>query len=157
MVTNAQTAPLSVDITSRRYEDLLRATTAIGGYRDIETFRKCFAKELRGLIGFDYVLVNIVDPQTKAARWRMFHAPGKSEDIQIPDFNPNETPTALVYESQRPVVIQNWGEETRYPELRKYLSGYDIRSSCVLPLTTVHRRIGVLALGASYPNAYNEE
>ena len=155
MVTNAQTAPLSPSL--RRYEDLLRATAAIASYRDIETFRDRFAEELRGLIDFDYVLVNLVDPQTRAVKSRMFHAPGQNENIQVPEFAPEETPTTWVYDHQAPLVISDWQRENRYPRLREYLSGYNIRSSCVLPLTTVHRQIGVLALGASYPAAFSEE
>ncbi len=157
ILTHATTARPAFDISLRRYEDLLRATTAIAGYRDIQTFRERFAHELQGLIPFEYVLVNIVDPETKAVQWRMFHAPGKNEEIYVPMFRPDQTPTAWVYDHQRPVIIQDWEREARYPELREYLSGYNIRSSCVLPLTTVHRRIGVLALGASYPGAYSEE
>ena len=157
VVSNAQTALLSVDPSLRQYKDLLRATTAIAGYRDIDTFRRRFAEELRALIAFDYVLVNIVDPQTHEVEWRMFHAPGRNEEIEVPYFAPDETPTALVYSNQRPLVIPDWRLETRYPRLQNYLSGYDIRSSCLLPLTTVHRKIGVLALGASYPNAFTAD
>ncbi len=159
MVTNAQTAPLSADNPLRRYKALLRATTAIAGYRDIQTFRDRFAEELRGLIAFEYVLVNIVDPETKAVQWRMFHAPGKDKDsdIYVPDFAPDQTPTTWVYDNQRPIVIDDWQREDRYPELRQYLTGFNIRSSCVLPLTTAHRRIGVLAMGGADPSAYSEQ
>jgi formate hydrogenlyase transcriptional activator len=156
MSTNTQTFPLPSRAPSPRYEDVLRATTAIAGYRDIRTFRERFAQELQRLINFDYVLVNIVDPTTKAVQWRMFHAPGK-EDIHVPEFEPNETPTTRVYDTQEPLVIEDWQREDRYPKLREYLSGFDIRCSCVLPLSTIHRHIGVLALGASYPNAFSAE
>ena len=158
MVTKAQTAQLVADGSLRRYEDLLRATTAIAGYRDIQTFRERFAEELRALIAFDYVLVNLVDPETKQVLWRMFHAPGKNEEIgDVPDFAADETPTAWVYQNQTPQVIGEWRRETRYPRLRDYLGRYDIRSTCALPLTTAHRRIGILALGASEPNAFSDD
>lgn len=157
MVSNAQPVPVVTDASLARYEDLLRATTAIAGFRDIDTFRQRFAEELRALIAFDYVLVNIVDPQTHEVQWRMFHAPGINEDIEVPHFAPDETPSTWVYLNQKPLVFADWQLETQYPRLRDYLLGHDIRSSCVLPLSTVHRRIGVLALGASYPGAYNEE
>ena len=157
MVTNAQTAQLSPDRPLWRYEDLLRATTAIAGYRDIETFRERFAEELQRAIAFDYVLVNILDPETKALRWRMFHAPGRNHEIRVPDFESHETPSTWVYEHQAPVMIEDWRYETRYPRLREYLEGFEIRSSCVLPLTTVHRQIGVFAIGSTRPGAYSED
>ncbi len=155
MVTNAQAVP-AFNMTWRRYGDLLRATTAIAGYRDIRTFRERFASELRRFITFDYVLVNIVDCETLAVQWRMFHAPGQDQ-VPIPDFQPDETPTTWVFENQKPVVISDWERETRYARMREYFRQFGIRSSCVLPLTTVHRRIGVFAVGDSRPDAYSAE
>ncbi len=156
MVTNAQAVP-AFNMTWRRYEDLLRATTAIAGYRDIRTFRERFASELRRFITFDYVLVNIVDCETLAVQWRMFHAPGQDQEVPIPDFLPDETPTTWVFENQKPVVISDWERETRYARMREYFRQFGIRSSCVLPLTTVHRRIGAFAVGDSRPDAYSAE
>lgn len=156
-MSNAQTVQLSSDTALRRYEDLLRATTAIAGYRDIETFRELFAGELQRFIAFDYVLVAVVDPVTQAVQSRMFHAPGRNDEVHPPVFQAHETPTGWVYANQAPLVIDDWRRETRYPRLREYLTGYDIRSSCVLPLTTVHRRIGVFGIGATRPSAYSAE
>ncbi len=156
MVTNAQAVP-AFNMTWRRYEDLLRATTAIAGYRDIRTFRERFASELRRFITFDYVLVNIVDCETLAVQRRMFHAPGQDQEVPIPDFLPDETPTTWVFENQKPFVISDWERETRYARMREYFRQFGIRSSCVLPLTTVHRRIGVFGVGDSRPDAYSAE
>ncbi|HJU12109.1 MAG TPA: GAF domain-containing protein, partial [Candidatus Binataceae bacterium] len=157
MGANVQAAAARPDVPFRRYEELLRATTAIAGYRDIRTFRERFASELQTFISFDYVLVNIVDSETLAVRSRMFHAPREVGEVAIPDFQPHETPTTWVFENQRPFVIDDWQDETRYPRMREYFRQFDIQSSCVLPLTTVHRRLGVLALGDSRPNAYSAE
>lgn len=157
MATNAQTALLSPDMSMHRYEDLLRATTAIAGYRDIRTFRERFASELQRFVSFDYVLVNILDSETQAVQWRMFDAPGRNDEVILPDFETNETPTGWVYTNQKPVIIQDWEQETRFPQLWDFLSKFNIRSSCVLPLTTVHRRIGVFAMGVSRPGAYSAE
>jgi formate hydrogenlyase transcriptional activator len=156
MATNAFIVPLPGETSIRRYEDLLRATTAIAGYRDIRTFRERFASELQRFISFDYVLVNILDSEAHAVQWRMFDAPGRNE-VDMPDFASTETPTGWVYSNQKPVIIQDWDQETRYPRLKDFLQQFNIRSSCVLPLTTVHRRIGVLAMGISRPCAYSTE
>ncbi|HET6933486.1 MAG TPA: sigma 54-interacting transcriptional regulator [Candidatus Angelobacter sp.] len=157
MATNAQTALLSPDTSPRRYEDLLRATTAIAGYRDIQTFRERFASELQRFISFDYVLVNILDPETHEVRWRMFDAPGRNEEVGLPEFQSHETPTGWVFANQQPVVIDDWAHETRYPRLRDFLLRFDIHSSCVLPLNTASRRVGVFATGVARPNAYSED
>lgn len=157
MVTELQAIQLSPDRPLWRYEDLLRATTAIAGYHDIETFRERFAEELHRVIDFDYVLVILFDPDTKEVKRRMFHAPGRSEKIPLPNLEPHETPSTWVYENQAPLIIRDWHSESRYPRLQKYFRDYDIRSGCLLPLTTVHRKVGVFAIGASRPEAYSED
>jgi formate hydrogenlyase transcriptional activator len=157
MAANVPAVEVSTDRPLRRYEDLLRATTAISGYRDIQTFRERFAEELKSFVAFDYVLVVLLDPVTKAVEWRMFHAPGRNHEVRLPDFRVDETPTGWVYANQTPLVIDDWRRETRYPRLREYLAEYDIRSSCVLPLSTVHRRLGVFVIGVSRPAAYSAE
>ena len=152
MATNAQTVLPPEETPARRYEDLLRATTAIAGYRDIQTFRERFASELRRFISFDYVLVNVFDNQTRTVQWRMFDSPGNNDEV-LPDFQVDETPAGWVYDNQAPLTIQDWETETRYPRMRDFLAQHNIRSTCVLPLTTVHRRVGVFAMGFSRPRA----
>jgi formate hydrogenlyase transcriptional activator len=166
MATSVHSVLLPLQPSTRRYEDLLRAITAIAGYRDIQTFRERFASELQRFITFDYVLVHIINSETHAVEWRMFdapgrndefYAPGRKDEIDLPDFGPDDSPTGTVYASQKPMVIQDWTHETRFTGLRDFLKQYDIRSSCLLPLTTVHRRIGVFATGTSQANAYSPE
>ena len=157
MAAEARIPQLTADASLQRYEDLLRATTAIAGYRDIQTFRQRFAEELLRFVAFDYVLVLILDPETQSPRWRMFHTPGRTEEIQVPEFALHETPSGWVYANQAPLVIHDWPRETRYPRLREYLEQYGIRSSCSLPLTTVHRRLGVFSIGVSHPDAYSTD
>lgn len=159
MAIHVPTLDVSAGTPMRRYKDLLRATTAIAGYRDIETFRERFATELQRFIEFDYVLVNILDDETQEVRYRMFHAPSMddSDEVQIPELASDESPTHWVFRNQQSLFIDDWETETRYPRLREFLRGFNIRSSCILPLSTVHRRLGVFAMGVSKPNAYSEE
>jgi formate hydrogenlyase transcriptional activator len=157
MVTKAQPIALFSQSSPGQYEELLRATTAIAGYRDIRTFRERFATELYRLIPFDYVLVKVLDGDTLELRGKMFHAPNELRDVIVPEFRSDETPSMLVFETQKPLVIDDWEKENGYPRLREYFREHGIRSSCVLPLTTVHRRLGVFALGDGRPAAYTPE
>lgn len=47
--------------------------------------------------------------------------------------------------------------EIRFPRMTKWLKECGIQSVCALPLTTVHRRIGILALGSIHSDAYSED
>src|SRR6202030_3812203 len=54
------------------------------------------------------------------------------------------------------LVIPCCDRETRFPGALNRVRACGIRSACALPLTTVHRRLGVLFLGSQEPDAYSE-
>jgi formate hydrogenlyase transcriptional activator len=145
------------DTSIHRYEELLRASSAIAACRDSRTVVERFAIELQRFVKFDYVLITVIDESTKRIRWRVFQAFGSDENLQIPEFQPHESPSGWAYEMQRPIVVPDWETETRYPRLREFLRSCNIRSSCVLPLSTVQRRVGTLAIGISVANGYSGE
>ncbi len=62
-----------------------------------------------------------------------------------------------VYEHQQPLVIPALDRETRFPAMVKFLTENGFQSICALPLTTVHRRIGALAVASKHADAYSKE
>ena len=140
-----------------RYEELLRASSAIASCKDCRTVVERFANELKRFVRFDYVVISVVDEGTKQFGWRLFKAFGHDENIELPEFELHESPSGAVYETQEPIIISDWHAEKRYPRLAEYLRQYNIRSTCVLPLSTVHHRLGALAIGVSVPDAYSAE
>ncbi len=157
MVFNSAAIQAFSDLSIHRYEGLLRASSAIASCRDSRTVVERFADELQKFVKFDYVLITVIDERTRETRWRVFQAYGTKEQIDLPDFSPGESPSGWAYEAQQSIVIPDWEAETRYPRLREFLLGHKILSSCVLPLSTVQRRVGTLAVGISQKNAYCEE
>jgi formate hydrogenlyase transcriptional activator len=145
------------DTSIHRYEALLRASSAISACRDSRTVVEKFANELKKFVGFDYVLISVINERTGKVDWRVFQAFGSDENLDPPNFHPDDSPSGWAYEKQEPIVIPDWESETRYPRLRKYLLEHNIGSSCVLPLSTPLRRVGTLALGVSSANGYSKE
>src|SRR5262249_54892655 len=47
-------------------------------------------------------------------------------------------------------------KDPRFPLVTEYLKKYGIQSICGFPLTTAHRKIGVLAFGSKGQDAYSE-
>ena len=142
----------------QRYEALIHATSAIAACReDGGAIIKRFANELRKFVTFDYVLINVVDPESGQTRWKAFQAFEAEDDLELPDFRAHESPSGVAFATQTPIIIADWENETQYPRLREYLKQYNIRSSCILPLSTLQSRVGTLAVGVSTPNAYSEE
>src|SRR5205814_2051592 len=48
-------------------------------------------------------------------------------------------------------------QETRFPLMVAFLREKGFQSVCVLPLTTVHRRIGSIGVASKRPDAYCQE
>jgi hypothetical protein len=94
--------------TIDRYEALLRASTAIAAYRDSQAVVERFAKELQHFLDFDYVLITVIDEATHQISTRLFQAFGAEENIVLPDFQPDETPSGWVYDHQKPIVVSDW-------------------------------------------------
>ena len=77
--------------------------------------------------------------------------------FRVPQFTPEETFTWWVYHHQQPLMIPSLDSETRFPAVAEMPKNRGVRSVCVLPLTTVDRRLGGLAFGSIEPDAYSEE
>ena len=69
----------------------------------------------------------------------------------------DDTPVEWVHESQQFLVIADWNKETRFAKHGQSLNELGISSSCVLPLSRGQRRLGVLSVGSSRPQAYPED
>ena len=54
-------------------------------------------------------------------------------------------------------MVGDWDNESRFPGLKRVLGELNIASTCTLPLTTVHRRSGIIEFGSSRAHAYSEE
>ena len=65
--------------------------------------------------------------------------------------------TCWVFQNQRPLVIPFVDEETRFSDTIELLKEHNIQSVCMLPLTTVHRRIGSMFIASEHPDAYSDE
>jgi formate hydrogenlyase transcriptional activator len=147
----------SVDKSSKRYEELLRATAAFAACRDCETFERRFASGLRRVIDFDYLNFVIFDEADSTVEWNLFESTVKSPAVFEADLSADGTPSRRVFEHQELLVVGDWDHESRFPGLKRVLGELNIASTCTLPLTTVHRRSGIIEFGSSRAHAYSEE
>jgi formate hydrogenlyase transcriptional activator len=140
-----------------RLEALLRATARIAAYRDCESFEKLFPGELRRVISFDYLNFLIFDEADCTVEWRLFESSVSRTAVPDEEVSGDETTSAWVYQRQQPIVIADWDRETRFHGMKRFLDQLGISSTCTLPLTTVHRRLGVIEVGSTRVNSYTEE
>src|SRR6202795_3643255 len=140
---------------TERYEALFRVSQPLISIRSSEELFKLLARELRAVVNFYVMVVGIYDEKAHEMHTTSYGEPGVP--LQAPQFAPEETFSWWVYQQQRPLIIPFLDAETRFPAVAEMLKKSGVRSVCVLPLTTVHRRLGGLAVGSTAADAYRSE
>src|SRR5712675_2502270 len=138
-----------------RYEALFRVAQTLISIRSSEELFRLLARELRAVVTIYVMGVGIYDENAHQIHLTSYGEPGVP--LQVPQFTPEETFTWWVYHHQQPLIIPSLDRETRFPAVAAMLKERGVRSVCALPLTTVHRRLGGLAVGSIEADAYNEE
>jgi len=143
-------------LMSERYEALIRVSQAIGAHRDPKDLFRAMASELRRVVQFDGIVVAQYDEASNEILWNACEICSQQGPIAPPDIPADETITKWVYQRQEPLVIPSLASETRFPQMTAFLREKGFQSVCALPLTTVHRRIGSIAVTSKNADAYSE-
>jgi formate hydrogenlyase transcriptional activator len=144
-------------LLSDRYEALIRVSQAIGAHRDPQDLFRAMANELRQVIQFDGIVVAQYDAASNEVLWHACQFCDQEGPVTPPCTPANESITKWVYDRQEPVVIPSLRQETRFPDMMQFLRERGFESVCVLPLTTVHRRIGSFGLASKRSDAFSRE
>ncbi|HEY1951070.1 MAG TPA: sigma 54-interacting transcriptional regulator [Bryobacteraceae bacterium] len=149
------TAQKSVETVTERYEALLRVSQTLLSTRSSEELFRVLARVLHAMVNFYVMGVGIYDEKAHEMHTTSYGEPGVP--LQAPKFAPEETFSWWVYQHQQPLIIPSLDAETRFPAVAEMLKNRGVRSVCALPLTTVHRRLGGLAVGSIEADAYSRE
>ena len=140
-----------------RYEALIRVSQAISAQRDCKELFRGLAIELRQVVQFDYLAVVLYDAPKHKMRLHLLDGADPDRVLEQPEVETEEMFAWWVYQHQQPLVIPALENETRFPRLTEFLIRQGIQSTCAVPLTTPHRRLGALGFGSRQPAAYSEE
>ena len=140
-----------------RYEALIRVSQAIASHRDPEELFEVLRKELSSVVKFDSVGVVQYDEAGNEIAWHLAEKCKEMRDRPCEEIPKEETITWWVYQNQHAVVIPCVDRETRFRKAIDAVKACGMRSGCAFPLTTVHRRLGVLFLGSEESDAFSEE
>ena len=142
---------------SERYEALIRVSQAIGAHRDPKDLFGAMATELHRVVQFDGIVVAQYDEASNEIVWNACEVCSHQGPASPPDIPADETITKWVFLRQEPLVIPSLEQESRFPQMMAFLKQAGFQSLCVLPLTTVHRRIGSIGVASKRENAYSKE
>jgi formate hydrogenlyase transcriptional activator len=140
-----------------RYEALIRVSQAIGVHRDPGELFKVLSNELRSVVKFDSIGVVQYDEEGNEIAWHLAEKCKEMTDRPCQELPQEESIPWWVYQHQQALVIPCFERETRFRRALDLIRACGMQSGCAFPLTTVHRRLGVLFLGSEEPDAYSEE
>ncbi len=139
---------------AQRYKALLRLSGSLASGLPDDLARS-LAQELHAILSFDFLDVLVFKEGAPEVLWQAV-AEGTTPSLSIPV---EETGAWWVYKTQQQLVISDWDNDGRFRAFRDALKlcGMEARSACGVPLTTPHRRVGVLAVVSAEQNAYTKE
>ena len=153
----ANAAPPPEYLLSERYEALIRVSQAIGAQRNPKDLFRAMAKELHRVVQFDGLVVAQYDEASNEIVWNTCEVCSHQGPVSPPAIPADETITKWVFTRQEPLVIPSLDLEIRFPRMVAFLKEKGFQSVCALPLTTVHRRIGSMAVASKRADAYSGE
>ena len=142
------------DTAVDQYRALLDVSESISQNRDLTALFEDLAQRLRRVVAFDYLNLVLHVAARNTMRLRVISS-SRPTDAEYWETPVGETPSGLVWQTQQPLVIHDIDQETRYPRVMQLLREHDVRSCCILPLTTAQRRLGAMGLGNSEPSAFD--
>jgi len=138
-----------------RYEALIRLSSAIRESQGPAELFRLLVDELRRVIRFDGIAQ--YDDAANKMHWHLCEPCTDPAGDPVAALRNEETVAWWVYQHQEPMVIPFVDRESRFPSTVAALNRLGLRSMCVLPLSTRHRRLGSLAIASREPDAYSAE
>jgi formate hydrogenlyase transcriptional activator len=143
----------------RQYQALLEVSQSIASHRDLAALFRDLVERLPRVLSFDSLWLVLHDPSRNRMRLHVLEGPAReaAEESAWPLERPmEESPSALVWSTQEPLVVFNLADDPRYRAAFRLLLDNGVRSCCILPLTTAHRRLGAVGFGYARPHNYSE-
>jgi formate hydrogenlyase transcriptional activator len=155
-VKQTTVAPREADLQYNQYGALLEISEAIAAHRDLHELFHDLAQRLPRVVPFDYLNLLLHNPARDVMTLHVLAAPEPSTIKPGLEWPVDESPSGLVWKSQRPVIIEDVASETRFPKVIPLLHENGVRSYCGVTLTTAQRRLGAMVFGSLRKRVYQE-
>ncbi len=137
-----------------RYQALLRVSRAIAHHRSVAELFQAISGQLHQVVPFDYLMLILHDAPTDEMRLVVLEPPDTPFAPFVPMPLSDWGPARSTWEAQQTTVVP-LATEAPLGTALDFIRQHGAQVSCWLPLTTAHRRVGVLGLGsrdaARYP------
>jgi formate hydrogenlyase transcriptional activator len=111
--------------------------------------------ELHGVVQFDFVGISLRDQDSDSFQNYFIDMTSRLDLVPEEQLTPDEMLALWVYERQEPLLRSTDELEPRHRRLQAILKRLQIRSSCALPLTTAHRKLGAITFGSKQVDTFS--
>lgn len=150
--------PLETEVASvlKRYETLLEVAGSTVSQVGLSDLFRDLLQRLKDVGKFDFLNLVLHDPNRKVMRMNVLQALipvtiPKSHELPIGD-----SPAGWVWENQKPLLLRNLADESRFSTYIRMIREIGIRTYYVFPLTTAKQAYGAISFGGRQANAYND-
>ncbi len=150
----SQRPPSSAADRVPHYEALLQALEVLTRHEDLAALFHELAQRLRKVLEFDFISVMLHDPAADVMRLHILESEQPMNIGSGPSLPPARSPGGWVWQSQEPLLISDYEQETRFPDITPTWRKYGMRSGYYLPLTTPQRRLGSINFASARPRGY---
>jgi formate hydrogenlyase transcriptional activator len=134
---------------------LLEVTESIATHRDLPALFHDLIERLPRLVNFDTLWLVLHEPTRNVMRVHILETPSRAY-VDFVERTIQDAPAGWVWERQEALIISDLEQETRFEKALDSLREISVRSFCILPLTTAHRRLGAVGFGSQRVGAYGE-
>jgi len=144
---------IAAESDSHRYEAVLRISEAIAACREPEELARTLASEIGKFLHFDHLYFVVLKENTKEIEHLVW---GKGP-LPFPDLPMEELPWWEAVRSRDTQSTTDWDTEERYPRFKEWAKKMGLGSGLRVPLTTLHRQLGVFGINRDTVNPFSEE
>lgn len=148
---------LAVPALDARFESLVRLSQAMSLHRDPEELVDALAEELHRVVRFNYISISVRGQMGHTILDRRIDMENRRA-LPIDEMsNEGQRLKSWVYEHQQSLVMSRDQIELRFGLTCETLKSLDVRSICILPLTTAHQKLGTMTFGSKELDPYSPE
>ena len=114
---------------AQQYRTLLEVSESIAAHRDLPDLFHEIAQSLHRVVRFAYMRLILYDAERNVMRVHLLEAANPSADVPgCQDLPVEDSPGGWVWQTQRPLVVSNLENETRFPKVTALLrqQGYAV-------------------------------
>lgn len=153
-MSNASASGLASGRFTSQYQALLEVSESISLHRDLNALFHDLAERLHQVAEFDFLTLLLHDEPRGVMRLHILETKLPT-DVRTGSETPvDESVGGMVWKTQEPLLIPDVEKESRFPQTMGVLRQHQVRSVCMLPLTTAQRRLGAMGIGSREIWAY---